>query len=266
MRKTDFLSSLPDPNAGLLLHQFKARNGFTLLGHMIAVCQIGSVSHGTNLDTSDNDWHAVVIPPMQMLIGLSTWEGGDLKTPDVDLKVHSLVRFVKLALKGNPDILGLLWLQPEHYLYQGEEFGQLIAHREAFTSKQAAKPLIGYAESELQQMIKRSSSRDLGAKRKSLIEQFGYDVKQAAHVIRLCRMCVEFMDTGVLRVYREKDREELIHIKTGGLSYDDAVKLCGHEMDLARAAEERSYLPPRPQQAEIEQLVMELQLAAIMVG
>lgn len=54
----------------------------------------------------------------------------------------------------------------------------------------------------------------MGEKRKALVREFSYDVKNAAHLIRLLRMGIEFLETGVLRVLRP-DAEELISIKQG---------------------------------------------------
>jgi len=52
----------------------------------------------------------------------------------------------------------------------------------------------------------------MGAKRKSLVEKFGYDTKNAAHLILLLRMGIEFLSVGVLHVKRH-DAQELLEIK-----------------------------------------------------
>ena len=63
----------------------------------------------------------------------------------------------------------------------------------------------------------------MGEKRKALVRKFGYDTKNAAHLIRITRMCCEFLETGVMSVYRTHDAEELKAIKAGAWTLD-AVK------------------------------------------
>ena len=54
----------------------------------------------------------------------------------------------------------------------------------------------------------------LGDKRKQLVLEHGYDSKNAAHLIRLLRMCKEFLATGEMIVFRP-DAAELLDIKKG---------------------------------------------------
>ena len=56
----------------------------------------------------------------------------------------------------------------------------------------------------------------MGEKRKAMVRKYQYDVKNAAHLIRLLRMGTEFLETGRLQVYRTTDADELKVIKRGG--------------------------------------------------
>src|SRR5579872_6071975 len=55
----------------------------------------------------------------------------------------------------------------------------------------------------------------LGDKRKQLVLDHGYDSKNAAHCVRLLRMCKEFLLAGEMMVWREHDAAELLEIKRG---------------------------------------------------
>src|SRR2546426_550851 len=55
----------------------------------------------------------------------------------------------------------------------------------------------------------------MGEKRKAIVRKYQYDVKNAAHLIRLLRMGIEFLETGQLQVFRTTDAEELKRIKRG---------------------------------------------------
>src|SRR5215471_4669238 len=56
----------------------------------------------------------------------------------------------------------------------------------------------------------------MGEKRKAMVRKYQYDVKNAAHLIRLLRMGIEFLETGRLQVFRTSDADELKRIKRGG--------------------------------------------------
>lgn len=99
----------------------------------------------------------------------------------------------------------------------------------------------------------------MGAKRKALVERHGYDCKNAAHLIRLMRMCVEFLDTGALRVYRH-DAQELIAIKQGQWTLAQVQAEAERLFALAAAAEQHTPLSAEPDIAAAERMVMRLQL------
>ena len=61
----------------------------------------------------------------------------------------------------------------------------------------------------------------MGEKRKKLVTKYGFDTKNAAHLIRLMRMCVEFLKTGQLKVYRDIDGDYIRSIKSGKVSLED---------------------------------------------
>jgi hypothetical protein len=105
---------------------------------------------------------------------------------------------------------------------------------------------------------KNSNLGYLGEKRKRLILERGYDTKHAAHCIRLLRMCREFLDSGTLNVYRERDADELLAIKRGEWSIE-TVKECAEELFAeAKAARDRSMLPLEPSREVAEELLMDL--------
>jgi hypothetical protein len=97
----------------------------------------------------------------------------------------------------------------------------------------------------------------LGDKRKQLVLRDGYDSKNAAHLIRLLRMCIEFMSTGEMIVERP-DAEELLSIKAGKWPLADVKTLSDQLFADARAARDRSPLPPEPNHEEAEKLLISI--------
>lgn len=55
----------------------------------------------------------------------------------------------------------------------------------------------------------------MGSKRWSMVQQFGYDPKNAGHMVRLLHLGYEYLTTGQMNVRRTWDRDMLIEIKTG---------------------------------------------------
>lgn len=71
----------------------------------------------------------------------------------------------------------------------------------------------------------------LGDKRKHLVLEHGYDCKNAAHCVRLLRMCHEFLASGEMYLDRKVngDAEELLSIKRGEWQLE-AVKRLAEEL------------------------------------
>jgi hypothetical protein len=61
----------------------------------------------------------------------------------------------------------------------------------------------------------------MGAKRWDMVRQFGYDPKNAAHLVRLLHLGYEYLTTGRMNVRRTWDRDMLIQIKTGQWPLED---------------------------------------------
>ena len=79
---------------------------------------------------------------------------------------------------------------------------------------------------------------NLGAKRKALVEHFGFDTKAASHLIRLLRMGIEFLTDGELQVTRHVDGPQLLEIKRGEWTLDQ-VKA---EADRLFKLSEKTYI------------------------
>jgi predicted nucleotidyltransferase len=95
----------------------------------------------------------------------------------------------------------------------------------------------------------------MGEKRKRLVIEHGYDTKNAAHLVRLLRMCVEFLETGRMNVYRTHDAEELKEIKRGEWTLDEVQAVATDLFAQAKSARDWSTLPHSPDVPAISALV-----------
>jgi uncharacterized protein len=293
---------------------FKEQNGFALEDHLILLAYVGSHSHGTYIppeekdSIDDTDFMGIVIPPAHLLLGLNTWDNWVWQFEELDVVLYSLPKAVKLLLKGNPNILGLLWLRREDYLFLNPIGRELIVNRDDYTSKDVYHSFIGYADGQLKKMTSFDAERALeydkivtelakngltpesvigadqnkvdalcahnlslydtvhsfqklhrkyfsgymGEKRKGMVRKYGYDTKNAAHLLRLLRMGIEFMQTGVLQVFRTNDAQELIAIKKGAWTLEQVVAEANAGFETAKKIKESSTLPEKANTEKVE--------------
>ena len=126
------------------------------------------------------------------------------------------------------------------------------------------QPFIG-ASAEMMEVVKRYrgerrryySGGYMGRKRRELVRRVGYDAKNAAHLIRLLRMSVEFLTEGTLYVERA-DATELLDIKRGAWPLEKVKGEAQRLFELAQEAYVRSSLPAEPDHSRAERLCVEM--------
>lgn len=257
----EFVASM---NGRIMEHMHAEFGAFPLHGHVLALGVMGSLSHGTYVEghIDDVDYMGVVLPPAQHIIGLGQWQHWVHKKDEWDVVLYSLRKMVGLLLKANPNVVGLLWLRDEDYAVTTPAFELLRANRDAFSSKHAYNSFSGYAYSQLEKMQKLAYQGYMGQKRKALVDEFGYDCKNAAHCIRLLRTSIEFLRTGEMHVWRE-DRAELLDIKMGKWSLQRVLGEAQHLFAEAKAASLVSPLPEDPDYKRAEKILMQIQRDAV---
>lgn len=243
--------------------------------HLVLVTRRGSESHNTYIkptdpnSVDDRDIYAVAIPPRNCYVGLKSWEHAEaIKTaPDGtvwDVCVDEAVKFCALLTKCNPNVLSALWSRPEDMLYVSPVFQRLLDNRQLFLSKQYAfEAFGGYARAQAKKMHKDVYNGVMGAKRKSLVDKYGYDCKNAAHCIRLMHMGIELLRDGAVNVWRTWDRDELVAIKTGLWTFEAVQAHFDQLNNELIAAKAVSVLPEHPDLEAIDKLVSDVVWSAL---
>lgn len=223
---------------------------FDLKTSLVLLGRRGSEAHGTYIPSTDpnsiddRDLMGICIPPVKYYLGLSSWEGAEAMKGPWDVVLYEFRKFVRLLMKQNPNVLGMLWLDEEDYLYKSPIGEALIKYRDLFRDRHvAAAAFSGYAMSQLKKMRGSEFKGYMGARRKALVEKHGYDTKNAAHLVRLLHMGIEYQRTGRLQVRRTTDREMLMDIKKGAWSLERVQRYAEDQLAEARKAEAESVLP-----------------------
>lgn len=192
---------------------------------------VGSTVHGTAIEGQDDrDEMGVFVEPPEYVCGLTPCdhyvyrdqpEGVRSQPGDLDLVMYSLRKFCRLASKGNPSVILLLWLPS--YLSKTPLGADLVGMREAFVSKECGMRFLGYLAA---QKMKLKGERAQTVKRRELVAKYGYDTKFAMHALRLGFEGIELMTHRRLTLpVSEPNLSTLRAIRTGQIDLPEALRL-----------------------------------------
>jgi predicted nucleotidyltransferase len=173
--------------------------------NMIMLAPAGSELLGLHSEKSDRDEMGICLETPKNLLGFSNFEQqlyrsaeertGITNTPsgdgDIDLVVYGLRKFTRLALGGNPNIIGMLFIPSKTCTIYTDIAAELQGMRELFISKSVGKAFLGYMRAQRERLTGDRGQRDVN--RQALIEKFGYDTKYAMHMLRLGWQCYKLL-------------------------------------------------------------------------
>jgi len=224
---------------------------------LLQLVRSGSHAYGLETPESDEDFRGVFIPAPDDLLGMHHARHVERKEPDIVIK--ALEEFMRLALEGNPNIIEQLFIDDNNLIYIDEMFGNFRAHRKAFLSTRVRKAYVGYAIGQLKKM-RAGHTRDLGAKRKELVDKFGFDTKNCSHTFRLLIQGREIIETGNLSVRLSPGNVEFVRAIRRGEIFKtiDEAQVKADEL-IANLDAIKSPLPEHPNFALIEKEVIDTQ-------
>lgn len=226
---------------------------------------VGSSAHGLALDDQDDrDLMGVAIEPRTHVIGLRHFETYTWRTQpqgvrsgpgDIDLTVYSLRKFARLAAKGNPTVLTLLYLP--HYDVETLAGTMLRTNRDLFYSKHAGRAFLGYMRQQRERLAgERGQKR---TNRPELIAAHGFDTKYAGHVLRLGYQGVEYMRDGKLTLPMNGGaRDTVLDARRGKLSLSEVLDLGRHLETLLEAQLDHNSTPDEPRYDRINSMLIDL--------
>jgi predicted nucleotidyltransferase len=208
-------------------------------------CITGSELCGiSQVGTSDIDLMGVCIEPPEFVTGLRSFEQHEFRTKpkgersgpgDVDSVVYGLRKYMRLAVKGNPSVLVLLFVPKEYRTYDGLLADDFRAIKDAVIASSAASQFLGYMRDQKLRLMGLKGGAHVN--RPELVERYGYDTKYASHVIRLGMQGIELMQTGAIELpMKEPYLGILKSIRGGGYKLDEVVDMANAlESDLEEA-------------------------------
>jgi len=194
---------------------------------------VGSRAFGLATDASDEDRRGVYLPP-------ADWHWSLAKPPEqvesfaagVEEVDWEIEKFLRLALRANPNILETLW-SPAVLFADGT--GRALRElRTAFLSRYLYQTYSGYVLSQFRLMTKKHEAAG------------SFRPKHAMHLIRLLHSGIHALKAGDIRVDVGEYRDELLAIRAGKLTFD-GVRHRALELDREfRAAFLTTTLPETP--------------------
>lgn len=232
---------------------------------------VGSTAHGVNVSDSieDSDEIGVAVEPFEEFVGFQEFEqliyrsaavreqrqDARSKAGDLDLFVYSLKKYLRLALKGNPTILALLFV-PKSSLIVSTELGEeLQGLAPSLISRKAGIAFLGYLQAQKQRLLGERGQKDV--KRPELEEAYGFDTKYAMHMLRLGLQGVELMTTGRISLpLPEPERSWLRGVRTGKVELQECLTRAGELEKELKDLLEISPLQSDPDSKKVEKWML----------
>ncbi len=129
---------------------------FDVKARTILKVKHGSHAYGLNTPESDVDYKGICIEPFDYMISVvnnfEQQEHHVSKGYDSDETIFGLFKFTQLALPSNPNVLEIMFVEPEEIEYKNEYGSKLLSIRDKFLSKKAYWTFGSYSKSQLKRV------------------------------------------------------------------------------------------------------------------
>ena len=237
---------------------------------------VGSTVHGLHHGGQDDrDEMAVFLEPPEYLVGLRLARKQGVRNPfrfehwvertqpegarsgpgDLDLVAYSLRKYVRLALKGHPTVLLLLFVPDELVQIKTELGEELCALRPALLSRRAGRGYLGYLRGQKERLLGTRGQKRVN--RPELVEAHGFDTKYAMHAARLGYQGLELLESGRLTLpMPEPERSRVMAIRKGERTFEETIAEIDEVEDRLARALEQTRLPAEPDRAAVDDFLV----------
>ena len=262
---------------GELKNRVEQQSGREFANRLVLLFASGSYLHGARTPNSDLDIAGVYVgvPEEELAIGdtpvlkkeakvvLST-SGNQSKNSkeDTDISLYSLRRWAYLALKGNPAVISYLFvpdaIKDSHVTHPSVWDRYILPNRSLFLASGHTAAFLGLGESQYKRMLGLQGAGKHG-QRDEEVNDYGYGVKAAMHLIRSMDECLELLNTGVVSFPRP-NKDVLLDIRNGKWGLERVKSEYLRLREAVQAAEKDSPLPPKCDREAVNKLVVEAML------
>lgn len=231
---------------------------------------MGSFAYGVSSDTSDLDVYGFAIPNKELVFPHLAGEIEGFGTKGQrfevyqqhhiddgrkiwDYQIYNIVKYFHLVMQNNPNMLDSLFVPERCILHMTPVGAKVRAFRRKFLHKRSWHTFKGYAFQQTHKM--RTKAPTDKSKRKEMVEEFGYDVKFAYHVVRLLNEVEQILTEGDLDL--ERSREQLKAIRRGDWTLGEVEQYFKDKERELEAVYTKSELPWGPDEPAIKALLLE---------
>lgn len=207
----------------------------------------GSIAYGLDTASSDEDIKGVFVAPTHEILSLPHFQPKQTHDhTDPDWTYHEISKFISLALKCNPTITELLWL--EGYRILTKQGHMLVDNRHLFLSTSYVRDAYsGYCYSQARKLNARGGTYGDGRNKR-------YQ-KHTRHLLRLLFQGRELLETGNLTVRVTPEMREKL-FAAGGLPPEKIIDLFSEEIKKFDSI--KSVLPNKPDYEGVNKLLLKI--------
>jgi predicted nucleotidyltransferase len=230
---------------------------------------MGSQAYGVSTDASDDDIYGFAIPLKEDVFPhlkgeiegfgknkqrFETWQQHHVEDKEsrkqYDFQVYSIVRYFSLCMDNNPNMIDSLFTPVNCVIHSTQVAEMIREHRKMFLHKGSWHKFKGYAYSQMHKMDIKVPE----GKRKESIEEHGYDLKFAYHVVRLLNEVEQILIEGDLDLQR--NREQLKAIRRGDWTKEQIHQYFTDKEKILEETYAKSTIPYGPDEGKIKELLL----------
>lgn len=209
---------------------------------------VGSTAYGMATPESDVDRIGVYAAPTKRFHGLHLPidKSATISSHEPDVTLHEARKFCMLALKGNPTLIEIMFL--DDYEVLTPEGGELIEIRDSFLSAPAIRnAYLGYATAQFSRLV---DTGQFASKQRSRA------AKHARHMLRLIDQGFELYTTRNLTI-KLQDPDKYIDF---GNRVTEDIELARQTLHEAseRFTSVETVLPERPDEKTVEEWLLDV--------
>lgn len=252
------------------IEQIKDRPKFITNDSVNFLTLVGSYAYGGATPESDYDYYGFMIPPLTEIFPHTKgeiqgfgkqknkfwqWEvqHREIDNKGTDITIYNIVKYFKLTMDCNPNMIHSLFV-PENCIVHTDKIGKMVRdHRHLFLSEKAFHTFRGIAFAHFRKIEGRE--REPGSRRAKVIEEFGFDVKDASYVLRFVLELKEILFEGDLHINRYG--QKITDIRNGKYSLDAILKEYQEILDEIEKNRDKFIIQHSPDEDKIRNLLVD---------